>query len=96
MYLSTSEFRNLIETKQSMIVIFSAPWCNPCRIMDNKMISGGHNISKCYKINVDENKEIPIEYNIQALPTILFFKNGELIKTHEGVIRDFAIFDIIN
>ena len=96
MYLTTSEYRNLIETKNSIIIIFSAPWCNPCNIMDKKMTDSGYNKPNIYKINVDENKEIPIEHNIQALPTILFFKNGELIKKHEGIIKDFSIFDIIN
>jgi thioredoxin 1 len=96
MYLSTADFRSLIETKQNMIVIFSAPWCKPCKIMDTKMIEEGYNKPNVYKINVDENKEIPVEYKIQALPTTLFFKDGELVKKQEGVIKDFTIFNIIN
>ncbi len=58
-----------------------APWCGPCRMLGPiiselaKEYEGRIVVGKC---NIDENEEIPMEYNVRNIPTLLFFKGGEL------------------
>lgn len=76
-----------------------AEWCGPCRMMtpiieelaseyDGKAIIG--------KLNVDENQVVPTQYNVRGIPTILFFKNGELVDKKVGVQSKQVMQDIIN
>lgn len=70
------------------LVDFWAPWCGPCRriapIVD-ELAETYAGRAKVLKMNVDENQRTPMEYGIQGIPTLLFFKNGKLVDTLVGL-----------
>ena len=64
-------------------------WCGPCKaiapIVDELAVEYDGKALVC-KCNVDECDDVPMNYNIRSIPTLLFFKNGELVDRHVGVI----------
>jgi thioredoxin 1 len=69
------------------VVDFWAEWCGPCRMIGPFI----EELSKEYesrvlvgKLNVDDNPEVSMKYNVRSIPTVLFFKNGELVDRQVG------------
>ena len=62
-------------------------WCNPCKMMDPIMeeVAISTEKAKFYKINVEDTPEFSGEFSIASVPTVLFFKEGKLVKTVSGV-----------
>ncbi|MBR3836925.1 MAG: thioredoxin [Clostridia bacterium] len=75
------------ETEGLVLVDFWASWCGPCRMIApvlEELDQEVEGFSVC-KVNVDENPELADRFQIEAIPTLLFFKNGELVKKKMGL-----------
>ena len=70
-----------------VLVDYWAEWCGPCKmiapILDELSKEYGDKI-QIAKMNVDENREAPARYNIRGIPTLMLFKNGEVVDTLVG------------
>jgi thioredoxin 1 len=66
---------------------FTAAWCGPCKmfgpIFDTAMASTGTSFTK---VDVDSNRELAFEYNVSSVPTIIFEKDGQVVKRQNGVM----------
>lgn len=79
----------ILKADKLAIVDFSAEWCGPCRMVAPII----HDLASEYEgrvvageVNVDENPRISAEYKVRNIPTVLFFKNGQVVDKQVGAV----------
>lgn len=86
--ISTEEFKHeVIDAQVPVIVDFWAPWCGPCRMVGPELDKLSQRVgekAKFVKVNVDENRDIAIEYGVMSIPTIAKFERGTLVTQVVG------------
>lgn len=80
----------VIKSNKTVIVDFYADWCGPCKMMSPILEDIAQEVGdkvKICKINVDENRDLALNYDIMSIPTLIIFKNGNIIEKMIG-LRD--------
>ena len=94
------EFEKLIQEKEKVILIdFFATWCGPCKMLSHsieELASNTKNDIIIAKVDVDENQELASMYNVMSVPTILIFKDGELVNRESGFKSTNDLEEMIN
>jgi thioredoxin 1 len=73
--------QEVLKATEPVLVDFWAAWCGPCRMIAPTVEALANDYvgkAKVTKMNVDENQQIPSNYNIRGIPTLLLFKDGEV------------------
>lgn len=82
-------FDSQVLSRTDLVVVdFWASWCPPCKILGpviDELASAQNGSVKIGKLDVDANPEITAEYQIDSIPSVLFFKGGALVKTLVGL-----------
>lgn len=82
-------FNDIINGNQLTLVDFFATWCGPCKqmhpVLEQLKASEGENL-RIIKLDVDKNEELASAYRIQSVPTLMLFRNGELLWRQSGAM----------
>ena len=98
LHVGTSNFDSIAkQSGKTVLVDFWANWCGPCRMIApvlEEIAAERPDIQVC-KVNVDEEQELAISYGISSIPTLLVFKNGQLVKQSVGAVPKAKILEML-
>ena len=96
---TNTSFDELLQSEKLVIVDFWATWCGPCRMLSpllDEVEAEMEDRIEVVKVNVDDADEIAMRYRIMSIPTLLFFKNGEMVDRTVGAMPKSTLVDKIN
>jgi thioredoxin 1 len=84
-----TNIEELVKSNPSLVVDCWAPWCGPCRMMSpviDELANDYKGKITFGKLNTDQNQDVAAKYEIQAIPTLLIFKDGKLANRKVGAL----------
>jgi thioredoxin 1 len=94
-----TSFSEIINGDKPVLVDFYADWCGPCKMMNpilkelKKKMGDQINI---IKVDAEKNADAAIKYNVRGVPTLILFKNGQILWQQSGVVQAHQLQSIIN
>lgn len=82
-------FNDIISSDQLVLVDFFATWCQPCKMMHpilEQLKAAVGDKLRIIKVDVDKHNEIAAQYRIQSVPTLMLFRNGEVLYRNSGMM----------
>ena len=95
---TNTSFDSLLESEKLVIVDFWATWCGPCRMLSPLLDEVEEEMADkvtVVKVNVDDADEIAYRYRIMSIPTLLFFKGGQIVDRTVGAMPKNALVERI-
>jgi len=87
-YINEKDFKNeVLDASLPVLVDFTAAWCGPCKMVDPiiKQLAGEWDGKvKVVKCDADQNPNILVDYGVMGLPTVMLFKNGQMVERVSG------------
>ena len=97
--INSGNLQGLLDSGQPLVIDFWAEWCGPCRMVAPLIeelaaeYAGRVTIGKC---DVDENNDLAVRFAVRNIPTILFFKRGQIVDKQIGACPKSALVEKLN
>jgi thioredoxin 1 len=89
-YVTDGDFETeVLQSPAPVLIDYWADWCNPCKALAPILDDVAKDYSdrlKIAKLNIDENQQTPAKYGIRGIPTLMLFKDGNLVATKVGLL----------
>jgi thioredoxin 1 len=89
-HVSDTSFSNeVLQSPIPVLVDYWAEWCGPCKMIAPALDESAEKYAgrlDIAKVNVDENQVVPSRYHVRGIPTLMLFKNGEVVATKVGAV----------
>lgn len=90
LHISDDTFEaEVLQSELPVLLDFWAPWCGPCKMITpvlDQLAQEWEGRVKIVKMNVDENREIPAQFGVRSIPTLVVFKNGQVVANRAGAL----------
>lgn len=97
--ITAEEVKQKIQNKETFMLDLFATWCGPCKVLKGnmqKLVDSGQELPmEMFTFDVDSNRELTTEMGIRSVPTVKFFKDGEVVKTNSGVLTQQQIIELM-
>ena len=96
---TNTNFTELLQSENLVVVDFWATWCGPCRMLTPILDEIEEEMAgkmEVVKVNVDDADEVAAQYRIMSIPTLLFFKNGQVVDKTVGAMPKAQLVEKIN
>ena len=91
-------FNSIIQSATPVLIDFYAEWCQPCKVQSPILHEIAHEQPgkiRVIKIDVDKNQEIAARFQVRSVPTLILFKNGNVVWRNSGVMPKQQLTEII-